>query len=82
MPLVFLSGHFSQETENLAAAGSGFSLLMTSHWRKVFPPLIGPLEVVFPSLDLSLKPEGGFYHWLNVGHRRKEREEVSGRQKQ
>jgi hypothetical protein len=37
---------------------------------------------MFPSLGLSLKPEGGFYHGLNVGHRRKEREEVSGGQKQ
>lgn len=28
---VSLSGHFSQEAENLAATGSGFSLSMTSH---------------------------------------------------
>lgn len=55
---------------------------MIYHWRKVFPPLIGLWEVMFPSLDLSLKPEGGLYNWLNVGHRRKEREEALGRQKQ
>jgi hypothetical protein len=55
---------------------------MTVHKKKDFPPLIGLLNVMFPSLGLSLKPEGGFYHGLNVGHRRKEREEVSGGQKQ
>lgn len=54
-----LWGHFPQETESLAATGSGLSPSMTFHWRKVFPPLIGGLEVTLPCLDLSLKPEGG-----------------------
>lgn len=44
--------------------------------------MIGLLEVRVPSLGLSQEPEGGFYRGLNVGHRIKEREEVSGRQKQ
>lgn len=29
---------------------------------------------MFRSLVLSPKPGGGFYNWLNVGHRRKEEE--------
>lgn len=29
---------------------------------------------MFYALVLSLKPGGGLYNWLNVGHRRKERE--------
>lgn len=75
---LLLSSHLPLEAENLA--GSGFSLLITYHLEKGPSPPMSPLEVRFRSLDLTRKPEGGFYNWLNVSHRRKKREEAAGRQ--